>query len=174
MFLARCNDKDRLRFEVANQLIGLKSRYELFYLSKDSLYNTYCLGSLYPVGCFPSVVNRSSLILLLSTLYERTMTTFSKNNGLMTGVGLSVWLLLLVGCSITYDDAKPSASEQAAHDREGAGVLISGVVVNSTDDSFKRLIEQNSEEDLLNACKNKGNCSTAQLETCQNSEKKIV
>lgn len=73
----------------------------------------------------------------------------------MTGVGLSVCLLLLVGCSRTYDDGKPSASEQAAHDREGAGVLLSSVVINSTNDSFKRLIEQNSEEELLNACKNK-------------------
>ncbi|MGB3300588.1 MAG: hypothetical protein WBA76_20175 [Phormidesmis sp.] len=33
--------------------------------------------------------------------------------------------------------------------------MISSVVVNSTDDSFKRLIEQNSVEDLLNACRNK-------------------
>lgn len=65
------------------------------------------------------------------------------------------WLTLLVGCSMTSDNGKPSASEQAVHDREGAGVLISGVVTDSTNDSFKRLIEQNSAEDLLNACKNK-------------------
>ena len=88
-----------------------------------------------------------------------SLSRFKHNYYPLKAIAMSTLLMVLASCSITngipHETLEPSASEQAAHERELAAIEIYTVVTESTNHSIAALIENNPEAKVLEACANR-------------------
>jgi len=88
-----------------------------------------------------------------------SLSRFKHNYYPLKALAMSTLLAVLAGCSITkeipHETLESRTSEQAAHERELAVIMIYKVVTESTNYSIAALIENNPEAKVLEACANR-------------------